>query len=246
MKSLLCVAMLAAAVPLGALAGPSDPNPSASFSTEVRIEVGPDGRVTDVVPDRALSPVLEKAVRSHVSAWRFEAPTREGRQVSGTTYAYLTGCAVPSPEGLSLSFARATNGPGHGTEGIVGTHVMPMRPIEGRFEVNVDYRVEPDGSVVVDAVHSEGRKSAAMRAFEKDIRKWLSTRRFLPEKVDGEPVVTRMAYPITYTMTRVKRGTPLPRSAASDTACRTAAEGTAAPSQRPVAIDSPFRLVPAG
>ena len=246
MKSMLCVATLAATMPLGAAAGPSDPNPSATFSTEVRIEVGEDGRVTDVVPDRALSPVLEKAVRSHVSAWRFEAPTREGRPVSGTTYAYLTGCAVPSPQGLSLSFARATNGPGHGTQGIVGTHMLPMRRIEGSFKVNVDYRVQPDGSVVVDAVKSDGRKSVAMRAFEKDITKWLSTRRFLPEKVDGEPVVTRMAYPITYEFTRIERGTPPPRSAASDTACRTAAEGAATPSQRPVAIDSPFRLVPAG
>lgn len=245
MKNILCTATLAATLPLGAAAAAPDPAASAWFGTEVRIEVGRDGQVTDVVPDRTLSPVLATAVRRHVSAWRFDAPMRDGRPVSGTTYSYLTGCAVPSAEGLSLAFDRATNGPGHGTQGIVGTHLMPARRLEGSFKVDVDYRVQPDGSVVVDGVRSDGRPSAAMRAFEKDIANWLSSRRFLPEKVDGEPVGTRMAYPLTYTITRVKRGTPLPRGAAPKPSCSTASEAAGA-SSRPVAVDSPFRLVPAG
>ena len=244
MRTTACIALLAAIVPLAA-AAPPEPRPSARFGTEVRIEVGQDGRVTDVVADRALAPVLATAVRRHVAAWRFDAPIRDGRPVSGTTYTYLSGCAVPSPDGLSFAFDRATHGPGQGTQGIVGTHVMPARRLEGSFKVDLDYRVQPDGSVVVDSVRSNGRPSAAMRAFEKDIQKWLATRRFLPEKVDGEPVVTHMAYPLTYTITRVRRGAKSPGAAAASTACSTASEAAGA-SSRPVAVDSPFRLVPAG
>ncbi len=247
MKRMLHISALASCMAFAAPADAAGRDASASFSTEVRIDVGDDGRVVDVGFDRPLTPVLESAVRSHVAAWRFAAPMRDGRAVSGTTYAYLTGCAVASPQGLALSFAPASNGPGHGAQGIVGTHLLPIREMEpGKFTVNVEYRVQPDGSVLVDEVRSDGRRSRAMRNFEKSIETWLAGRRFLPEKVGGEAVATRMVLPITYEISRVERGAPLPRSEVVEATCRTAAEGAGSKSERPVAVDSPFKLVPAG
>lgn len=236
--------LLAALLPLAAVADPAA-DPSATFTTELRITVGADGRVGDVVLDRSLPAPVEQAVRTHVAGWRFEAPVRDGQRLGGTTYAHLTGCAVPSPAGLAISFGPASTGPGHGGKGIVGTHVMTGLPVKDdtRFTINAEYRVQPDGSVVVESVRSEGRRSRAMREFEQGVGKWLATRRFMPEEIGGVPVATRMTLPLHYDFRPARRG-PLPKRPA-DAACQAALDATKTP-DRPVAIDSPFRLAPAG
>lgn len=239
------LALLVALAPLAVMAG-SAGDTSATFTTQLRIAIEPDGRVGDVVLDRTLPAPVERAVRAHAAGWRFEAPVRDGKPVGGVTYAHLTGCAVPSPDGLAVSFARASNGPGQGRNGIIGTHVMEGMPRmdERLFTLNAEYRVQPDGSVVVESVRSDGRRSRAMRQFEGAVEKWLASRSFMPEEIGGVPVATRMALPFRYDFRPARRGAPPP--AAPDAACQAALDSTKAQDNTPVAIDSPFRMVPAG
>lgn len=240
MKTLLAsLATLAFAPALHA----ADARPrSVGFETEVRIDVGADGRVVDVGMDEKLPAVLHAPVRTHVAGWVFEAPKRNGVAVGGTTYAYLSGCAVDSSSGVSIAFSPAKNGPGHGTRGMVGTSRFPLDriPEPGRYVVTADYVVQPTGRVSVEAVRTESPRNGSARSLEQAVSKWLRERRFLPEQVDGQPVATRMSLPITYTF----GAAPSAQAKADDAACTAAAAGRS--DNEAVALDSPFRRQPAG
>lgn len=220
------------------------------FDTQVRVDVGPDGKVADVVPDRRFPDVIDAAVRNHVRAWTFEPPRQNGVPVAGTTYAQLRGCAVSAGGGLSVAFEPARTGPGDGEQGINGVHHLqiPLSLFDlGAFEVRAVYRVNADGSVAVESVTSDGRRNRDMRVFERTIGTWLASRRLLPEVIDGRVVATRMSLPIQYAFSRVeRRASPAPAALAAERpSCQAATAGNGE-SRHPVALDSAFRLRPAG
>ena len=63
-----------------------------------------------------------------------------------------------------------------------------------------------------DASHVRGR---ARSQVEREYQRWIESLRFSPERVNGQPVATRMEWPITITVSRSERPLPPPTPAAN-------------------------------
>ena len=76
---------------------------------DMRIHVGPDGSVLEVVPDEAVPVSLHGMLRDRVSKWTFSIPTWHGRPVSTWTPYTLWLQPVPTTTG---GFALRVVAPG--------------------------------------------------------------------------------------------------------------------------------------
>ena len=221
-------------------------------TTQVRIDVDAGGRVTAVEPTSALPAPLAGAIREHVRGWRFEAPMQAGQAVAGTTYARMSVCATANGDELAFSLGRPENGPGVDTRMLRPSFFPPMsRGLvdSGRMEMEVVYEVQPDGSANVVSLTTTPNRASTRREVEAAFRKWLAPMRFEPERVDGQPVATRMRMPWTFTWERTTRrlsDRELARRLVESAPSCQALLGRDTPDGRPVALDSRFRLQPSG
>lgn len=226
------------------------------FPAQARVEVDASGAVSAVEPDAHLPMPVAEHLRALVSGWRFVPPQVNGRTVSGVTYVRLQGCAAPVEGGYRLAFAFQGNGPGR---------EQPMRPPPYPPEalrdgasatVNVTFRVEPDGQARVEDIAFVGRRPPRHAdAFSNTVKQWAEQARYRPEVLDGKPVTTRVSYPVEFTAgaktyhsaRAVERAArqELQQHAAGTDACQVAL-GRTREGIHPVALDSPFTLLPSG
>lgn len=155
--------LLAASVCAGAAsAGEAGPTAKlAVFATQARVEVDASGTVVSVTPDPKLLPLVGDAIVSTVAAWTFVPPRRDGRAVGGVTHVQLGACAAPAGDGFRLAIDYRSHGPGR-----VGppSPEYPRELIRQRAsaKVQLDYRVEADGTAVIEQVEVEkGNERAA-------------------------------------------------------------------------------------
>lgn len=230
--------------------------PSATLATaQVRIDVDASGRVTAVEPTTPLPQPVVDALRGQAAGWTFEAPTRDGRPVAGTTYARMSVCAAPSPEtgGLALAIGDVQNGPGMDARMLRPSFFPPLTRAMvdlGRFDVDAVYEVGVDGRASVVSVEMTPSRPAIRRQLEGAFGKWLAPMRFEPERLDGEAVVTRMRLPVTFTFEKAA-SPPSQRELQrrvvdGNPTCQALLRGQADGDKPQVALDSPFRLQPAG
>lgn len=222
------------------------------------IEVDASGQVVAVEmdPETTLPVVLQTQARQTIQGWRFKPVTHEGRAVGGKTWANLSICLAPVADEYNVAIKLTGNGPGNAS----GKRSMPAppmplelvkygveHPIE--FKSRVRYRVRPDGRA--DLISAEFVDADLQRRYGKvwnrQVRTWLSTRRFKPELIDGQAVATTIDWPIEVeigpAVSRKKLEADHRERQANTDVCRAA---TGKPDNAAMAIDSRFELLPQG
>ena len=227
------VAMLVAGT---AVAGESSADGLVVFSSDARVEVDAAGNVIDVREDPALPAEIGQALGAKVRGWKFDPPVRDGVTVGGVTYVRLGACAAPAEGGAyRLAFQYNGNGP-------LKRDFVPLRypkealttGVEGNFEVT--YRVEPDGTAIVEAIKGPRRE---LKYFKATLETWIETAAYEPELVGGQAVATRLSVPVEFNL--VDRGERAPQQDHRERSSCQAALGKAADQDRTVALDSPFK-----
>lgn len=191
----------------------------------------------DVLPQ--LQALTEQTTRN----WRFVPATVDGKPASGRTYAlfYVEMHEIDGNQQLRLHYIA--HGPGRVFVEMPAYPREMLKQLVGASVVVV-FTVNGDGSVsdahVVTAKTSGGVRGAAfykasVDAVEKD--------RFLPELVDGRPVVTHIREPYNfaidgYVVDRLRHALDAPHDKAGKDNVDTAHFADV-----PVALDSPLRLV---
>ena len=212
------------------------------FSASAKVEIDASGKVTSVEPIGQLSPALQDLVRRHLAGYRFEAPQRDGAAVAGTTYVKLGGCAVPDGKEYNVSLAFQTNGPRmEGVDFIAPPKYPPAGYQNGvEAEAIVTYVVEADGSATLEGI-AYPKAQRQKQAFDKVLREWVGQMRYLPERIAGQPVRTRMEVPVDFKLSEGPSRKQVQREFRARPEC-VAAEAT--PGLLPVAVDSPFKRLP--
>ncbi|MFZ7096663.1 energy transducer TonB [Luteimonas dalianensis] len=191
---------LAALLPALAWAGPE----VSVFETVARVTVGVDGRPQEVQGAAELPGPLREYVESSLREWRFEPVVIDGVARTGTTWARLSVCAVPSGEGFALSSRHVANGPV--PVGRAAQVKPPHYPVQAlrrglEAEVTVNYTVNTDGSATLDSVdYGDGYKKPLRQNFARGLRDWVSAMRYRPEELDGQPVATRLSTRVSFHM----------------------------------------------
>ena len=246
--------VLALLVAPAGVAAPPASSPTL-VTTQVRVDVDASGRVTTVEPTTALPQPVIDALRERAADWTFEAPKLDGRPVAGTTYARMNICAAQSPAtgGLALAIGDVQNGPGVDKRMLRPTFFPPITSAMvdlGRFEMDAVYEVGVDGRASVVSVEMTPSRPAIRRQLEAAFRKWLMPMRFEPEHLNGEAVVTRMRLPVTFTFERAASAPSerelQRRMVDENPTCQALLRGQDDGDKPQVALDSPFRLQPAG
>jgi hypothetical protein len=239
---------------LGSMTAHAGPAPDAALThVQMRIEVDATGRVLSTEPTSDLPAPLADSLRQHVSAWQFEAPQQEGRAVGGTTFARMSVCAMADhgADSLSVSVGNWENGPGMDPRMLRPSFfpaVLPKLVALGRLEMEVVYEVGADGIAQVLSVVTTPHVTRAHRELERAYRKWIGAMRFEPERIDGNPVATRMRMPVTFTWERASRMASRQeierKLIEASPTCQALLQDRDTSERPQVALDSPFRAVP--
>ncbi|WP_233210799.1 TonB family protein [Pseudoxanthomonas sp. KAs_5_3] len=223
------------------------------FRAHARVALDAHGVPQQVDVDPKLPAVIRDAIAQRVAQWRFE-PARVGDQPrAGATTVFLDACAVPSANGdMRLAVDYGWNGPGYADGRYF--HPAPRYPVdaakrgaEGDFRVIL--QVGADGRATVENI--EARKGQ-LRLFDQALRTWVAALRYVPEEIEGAPVVTRVAIPVDFAMGGGSLSTReyirQEREAKQRSPECVAAMGkeTEDAPARPVVLDSPFKPVTTG
>jgi hypothetical protein len=191
------------------------------------VTIGPDGEVAamDVLQPPLPEPVRD-ALQQTVRGFRFEPVRIAGAPASVTTGMMLSTCIAGIGDELAVA-AQPT--------GIVGPQPlqsqsirMPIpralfQAVRGRTAMAVDFTVEADGSARMNSMTLPRLSGRERRAVEKIYADWIGDMRFVPEQINGQPVATRMVWPISWQSGR-------PANPTADATCaRARAEAPEAP-----------------
>ena len=243
MDKMLGIALLLGTMGLSA-AAPTDG--AVAFRAQARVELDAQGVPRRVHADQALPAPVRDAIEKRVLQWRFEPAHVNGEPRSGATTVFLNTCAMPA-ENAALRLAMEYHGHGPGYTGGGSAPMPPRYPVDavrvgkqGAFRVTLEIGV--DGHARIQDI--ETLKGTAW-PFQKRLKEWASSLRYVPEEVDGRPVATRIALSVAFT---IGDGAPRQRAAPEHAAACSAAMGAGDGEEplQPVVLDSPFKLKEAG
>lgn len=169
---------------------------------DMRIHVGPDGSVLEVVPDEAVPVSLHGMLRDRVSKWTFSIPTWHGRPVSTWTPYTLWLQPVPTTTG---GFALRVVAPGLRILDKDAAWVAPVYPasqmrrgIGGTFVYEVE--IGSDGTLAdVRLRIPEGKLDRDQRKLDDAAQTAIRANKWTPGMVDGVPTTCRVIYPVVFT-----------------------------------------------
>ena len=213
-----------------------------SFIASAKVMIDDQGVPQQVQPHEKLPAVIKDAIEQRVKAWRFEPARIDGVAKSGVTYVYLTTCAVTSPgKGMALSMNYLSNGPGYADGHL--RMPAPRYPTEAARNGNegsfrVVTQISAEGRASIESIETE---KGNLKRFEKSLKEWMKSIRFLPEEVDGAPIATRMGVPVDFFLEDGESsGSKRLKEAKRSPECMAATGQTIDPTQ-PVVLDSPFK-----
>jgi TonB family protein len=236
------------AVAMGATAASKEAEP-VRFHANARVELDAHGVPRQVQVNEKLPPAIRSVVEQQVMQWRFEPARVNGVAMAGVTHVFLDACLAPLPgDGMSVAMNYRHHGPGYASGAPL---LSPPRfpPSAARYNQEGSFRVVAqigeDGRAKIASVETV---SGSLKPFEQALRDWVTSMRYLPEEVDGKPIATRVVYPVAFSLPNVsiKQLREEQRDAARQSAECQAAVGESKDPQRPVVLDSPFKLKEAG
>lgn len=170
---------------------------------DAQLEVGADGSIREVRFSDALDPRIAALLEPHVKLTRFAAQPAGAGLSTVTTHARFSACLRADGEALAVSTKYLNHGPrveGSGHPPI--PHSLIRGTPVGSYTMAMTYTVQPDGSAALDEIDWGNVPKGVRRSAESDYRRWFKRARFEVERVDGQPVATRIALPIDLKITR--------------------------------------------
>ncbi|MBU8976466.1 energy transducer TonB [Lysobacter sp. MMG2] len=166
------------------------------------LDIDVQGNVSAVsfIDEAKVPDALRREAERLAQSWRFQPPRKDGKAVSGRTYATLQTCLVPSAAGIDYTFSYAGNGPS-GTYRPPRKMHMPAMPIDtlmsegvSRYGGKITYLVKPDGSVTLEkAVLDDPALQARYgQLWSRDQREYMKGFHYRPELIDGVATATRV------------------------------------------------------
>lgn len=222
------------------------------FHVVAKVEIGPTGDITRVIPDLALGREVGGAVERAVRALSFTPATVDDKPAAGTTFVRMMGCAVPlEQDGFRLAFAYTSHGPGYSKLPHPTYPAAALRiGATGHFEVQVT--LQPDGTARMDQVRVIEGGARAEKTFAESIKAWVAELRYEPEMVAGKAVPTSMSIPLEFGMEpfsrkawRAEQKALRDQQVQSD-ACQVAFGRERTRPSKSVALNSPFVLKEGG
>lgn len=222
-----------------ALAGIASANESIRFQANARVFIDEDGVPSRVEPNASLGEDIRRLVERKVLRWRFEPAVVDGKPRAGSTFVFLTGCAVPREgNGYDIAMVYSHNGPGL-AGGVLRSQPPSYPPAaarggnEGSFRVVID--IDVDGSARMKSI--EAIKGNA-RPFREMLRTWAASQAYVPEEVDGAPVATTISAKVSFWLPPAGE---TGRNADGPLTCEKIFEG--AEEDWTIALNSPFRPI---
>ncbi len=169
---------------------------------QAALDIDRNGRVAAVefIDDKKLPDAIRQQAQQNALSWKFQPPMKAGQPVSGRTYARMQACLVPSGDGIDVSFAYTSNGPGsiHVPRKIGKSVAMPIPKLvaEGvnHIKGKMIYVVSTDGTATLESATLDDpdlqRKYGHL--WQIDQRELLRQFRYRPELIDGVATATRV------------------------------------------------------
>lgn len=215
------------------------------FNTRAQVTVDAEGHATAVKVAPDLPEPIAQFVQQQVAQWRFQAPVIDGQARGGQTWLSLGACAVPVAQGYQLAVEYKGSGPAPArTDGLLIPPRYPSAAARQGIEMDatVTFVVQPDGRAELESI-DYGNNKSQRRTFEPGLKEWVAAMRYEPERVDDQPVRTRMNILVTYRTGDISRGSR-ERAAELKSECQTALRD--GDQRRPIALDSPFKRLETG
>ncbi len=215
----------------------------------VGTDVDANGHITATQVDADVPASIADVLASAVKQWKFVPARHDGHPVPAHTFIRAKLQAVPDSDGhdeLRIEFLG--NGPK-----LDKTNPTPRYPLDAARAnepafVFLDAMVQPDGSLADMTVRSQFAHWPVRPSFEHAVlaaaKHWHAT----PERVDGQPVATRMRIPVNFTLSTQRltreQAASLRTAAGRENAIAHAKANppdTPFASDQPVALDSPLQ-----
>jgi hypothetical protein len=198
---------LALAVSLAASAGEPAPQAPVLLRMQAALDIDREGRVTQVefVDKLAVPDVIRQRAQKVASGWQFQPPMKDGKAVSGRTYAGVQACVAPDAEGLDVSYAFGGNGPAsfYLKPNKPSSMALPVATLQRKgikhLQGKVTYVVGVGGRAKLESATLDEPEMQAQfgEMWKRDQREMLRYARYLPEMVDGVAIPTRLEYTST-------------------------------------------------
>jgi hypothetical protein len=179
---------------------------------------------------------LDQMVQKSISELRFAPIEVDGEPADVTAQMTFSACFTSGPDQVALALDLLAHGPK------ATTRTFPPVPRElfdpdrlRRFEFVLTYVVEADGSARFEGMTHPGIPARLVRKLKRDYEKWIEGTTYRPERVNGQPVATRVEYPLKITIG--PRAEPT-----NETAEATCARAREAAPQVPRLVSGPSRL----
>ncbi len=213
------------------------------FDFSARVSVDETGKPQQIQFSDKLPKGLQNLAEQRIRQWSFEPARVDGVPKAGVTHVFVNACAVPNADGgMRVSMGYRANGPGFPE---LAPYMMtaPRYPKEALRsgldgELRLILSIGVDGRVTLDSIESNNNRRL-LHAFEPTLRSWVTTLRYMPEEIDGKPIVTRVRFPVSFHLGNGPRHEPERENRDECLAARNAS-GNA---EQPVVLDSPFKPI---
>jgi hypothetical protein len=257
----LPLAMLAAAVSVAivplAVARPDGTEAKlVAFPAEAKVTLDAAGKPISVEPSADLPAPIRDFIRQRVATWRFSPPEQDGVTGPAVTYLRLGACAIPQADGnYRLAVDFKDNGPLYANGPMMRPPPYPKDALVHRIGATavVTFVVGVDGLATVEGIEYQDRSNHRRDGIDAALRDWVRGMHYEPEQLAGHAVRTRIRVPVVFSITGPEDSSldalreKASERAAQSEECRLAAGDAAQPEGlRPVALNSPVRLEPAG
>jgi hypothetical protein len=258
----LPLAMLAVAAGMGAMVPLAAAHPDGAgaklvaFRAEAKVTLDAAGKPLSIEPSQDLPASIREFIRQRVATWHFSPPEQNGVTGPAVTYLRLGACAIPQADGnYQLAVDFKDNGPLYANGPMMRPPAYPKEALIRGVEAKayVTYVVGVDGLATVEGIEYEDRSNHRRDGIDSALRDWVRGMRYEPEQLAGRAVRTRLRVPVDFSLVGPEESArdllreEIHQRAVKSEECRLAA-GDAAPAEglRPVALNSPVRLDPAG
>ncbi len=191
-----------AVLALGLAATAAEPPIERHLLIDAEVDVAADGRVDAVRFLGEVDPRIAALLEPQARQTRFAPQPPDGGASIITTFVRYSACLRAEDGALSVAMHYLAHGPLARQGAIPPVPVALIRGREGRYSMALTYSVRPDGSAALEDVDWGDVPGGARRAAESDYRKWFARTRYLAERVDGQPVATRMKLPMDISIHR--------------------------------------------
>lgn len=204
------------------------------------VEISTEGKITALewTATREIEKAIAARIEPAVRAWQFEPGRIDGVPQPTTTHLKIKIRAEQNNDSVALFIDDASTG---AMSSMLAPPVYPESAMRASADAVVvaEVAVAEDGQATVEKIDFRGNRPAYRKQFVQATEAAIANWSFVPERVGGRPLATRMRVPVTFCTTTLDCAHKYPVRDAAHT------PAPLGPPDQPVALESAVRLVDA-